>query len=550
MKRLSLFLYTLCFCTGVDQSTGTLYTPTSPATVQDGYWNLVGAPANQNVNFGPAWVIVHNGGWTAPTPSSGWISAFNVSSNNDNNPPPADPYVFERCFCVCEDTELTFDLQVYGDDQVANVLLDGNPLISPPPYSTLSTAHFRAGIPVNVTEPVAQGEHCLSIEIRNRHGVAMGLMVNGEITGANLLNSSCCDNSGSICGFKFGDTNQNGVWDSNESGLSNWTIELNGPNGPVSQQTDQFGNYCFNDLPPGNYTVNEVNQQGWIQSFPNSPGTHSISLAANQVVSNINFGNYEDPGCVEQQCATNVLDISTGVDQNNGTLYNATDPATVQDGFWQLTGAPANQNINVGPAWVIDPNAAWTTTGSSNWLSAFDVDANTTNNLPPLDPYTFERCFCVCDDTELTFDFTAYADDQIADILLDGNPLIPTPPYTAWSTAHFTTGIPVNVSIPVSEGRHCLSVDVRNRHGVAMGMMIDGSITGANLLVSACCDNSGGICGFKFEDTNQNGSWDTGESALSNWTIEINGPTGSFSQQTDQFGNYCLMEISFVQNGI
>jgi len=54
----------------------------------------------------------------------------------------------------------------------------------------------------------------------------------------------------------------------------------------------QFGNYCFNNLPPGNYTVSEVNQSGWTQSFPASPGVHNVSIGNNQVVSNINFGNY------------------------------------------------------------------------------------------------------------------------------------------------------------------------------------------------------------------------------------------------------------------
>lgn len=529
--------------TGVDHTNGSLYPTTTPATAQDGFWSLVNAPANQNVNFGPAWVINPNPAW-ATTPTSEWISAFNSQALNTNNPAPANPYTFQRCFCVCEDTELRFDFRVFADDQVADIWLDGNLLVPTPAYTAGSSDHFRNGVPVSVTVPVAQGQHCLNIDVRNRSGVAMGLMVTGQVIGANLLTSSCCDDSGSICGFKFNDENQNGVWDANESALPNWTIELTGPSGPQTQQTDQNGNYCFNDLRPGTYTVNEVNQSGWIQSFPASPGVHTIGLDPNEVASGINFGNYENEGCVASDCNTNVFDMSTGVDHNTGNLYPATNPATAQDAFWSLIDAPANQNVNFGPAWVIDPNPAWTTTTTSEWISAFNVDNLNANNPAPANPYTFQRCFCVCEDTELTFDFRAYADDQVADIWLDGNLLVPTPAYTAGSTSHFINGVPVNVTVPVAQGQHCIEIDVRNRSGVASGLMVTGQIVGANLLTSVCCNPSSSVCGFKFNDANENGVWDTGESPIQNWTIQINGPGGTQTQQTDPNGNYCFNDLA------
>ncbi len=525
--------------TGVDHNTGTLYNDTDPATDQDAFWQLINAPATQNVNFGPAWVIEANPAWTT-TSSSQWISAFNVDNLNVDNDPPENPYTFQRCFCVCEDTELTFDMVVYADDQVADIWLDGTMLIPTPAYTVGSTAHFTNGVPVQVTVPVTAGEHCLSIDVRNRSGVAMGLMVTGRVIGANLLTSQCCDNSGSICGFKFEDTNQNGVWDPGESPIENWTIEVSGPGGTFTQQTDENGNYCFNGLAPGNYTVSEVNQTGWIQSFPTSPSFYPITLGPNEVVSGANFGNYFDEGCVADECNTNVLDVSTGVDHNTGSLYPATDPATAQDAFWQLTNAPASQTVNFGPAWVIDNNPAWTTTPTSEWISAFNVDNLNADNDPPENPYTFQRCFCVCEDTELTFDMMVYADDQVADIWLDGGLLIPTPAYTVGSTAHFTSGIPVNVTVPVTAGEHCMSIDIRNRSGVAMGLMVTGNVLGANLLTSVCCNPGSSVCGFKFNDSNQNGVWDAGESALENWTIQITGPGGTFTQQTDENGNYCF----------
>ncbi|MBE9042221.1 hypothetical protein IQ235_15690, partial [Oscillatoriales cyanobacterium LEGE 11467] len=80
---------------------------------------------------------------------------------------------------------------------------------------------------------------------------------------------------GKIVGNKFEDLDGDGEWDSNESGLSGWTIFLdtNGNRqldaGEESTTTDANGEYIFNDLNPGTYTVAEVLQAGWEQTFPN-----------------------------------------------------------------------------------------------------------------------------------------------------------------------------------------------------------------------------------------------------------------------------------------
>lgn len=55
--------------------------------------------------------------------------------------------------------------------------------------------------------------------------------------------------------------------------------------------TGTGGTYRFCGLPPGTYTVSEVLQPLWVRTFPPTPGTHTVTLALNQTVSNINFGN-------------------------------------------------------------------------------------------------------------------------------------------------------------------------------------------------------------------------------------------------------------------
>ena len=66
--------------------------------------------------------------------------------------------------------------------------------------------------------------------------------------------------SGSISGLVWLDEDQDGINDIPEAGLSNVIVELSdglctlGVNCPTVQ-TDQFGNYVFDDLPAGNYSV-------------------------------------------------------------------------------------------------------------------------------------------------------------------------------------------------------------------------------------------------------------------------------------------------------
>ena len=102
--------------------------------------------------------------------------------------------------------------------------------------------------------------------------------------------STAPPDTASICGTKFNDLNGNGVMDPGEPGLPGWQIGLGIATVPYAI-TDANGDYCFTNLPAGNYTVSEVQQPGWVQTFPASPGTHSITLAAGQHLENVNFGN-------------------------------------------------------------------------------------------------------------------------------------------------------------------------------------------------------------------------------------------------------------------
>ena len=113
-----------------------------------------------------------------------------------------------------------------------------------------------------------------------------------------------------ITGFKWNDENDNGIWDTNESKLSGWTIELVDEEDSVASTTvtDADGYYSFNEVPEGVWTVREVEQEGWRQTAPASgscefefvnPAIQKDFLFFDEVESDedskytCDFGNYE-----------------------------------------------------------------------------------------------------------------------------------------------------------------------------------------------------------------------------------------------------------------
>jgi len=93
----------------------------------------------------------------------------------------------------------------------------------------------------------------------------------------------------SISGKKFNDADYDGKYN-NEPGIGGWTIELVQDGDVIcSTMTDMDGVYTFDDLPPGTYTVREVQDPLWFQMCP-STGTYVIDLTGGDVT-DMNFGN-------------------------------------------------------------------------------------------------------------------------------------------------------------------------------------------------------------------------------------------------------------------
>jgi len=149
---------------------------------------------------------------------------------------------------------------------------------------------------------------------------------------------------GSIHGMKWNDLNGDGVKDPGEPGLAGWQINLTGA-ATDSTTTDSLGNYWFMPLPPGTYTVSEVLQAGWVQTYPPPPGTHTVGLGPGQVADSLNFGNWRPPGSIH------------GMKWNDLNGDGVKDPGEPGLAGWQinLTGAATDSTTtdSLGNYWFM-----------------------------------------------------------------------------------------------------------------------------------------------------------------------------------------------------
>jgi hypothetical protein len=105
---------------------------------------------------------------------------------------------------------------------------------------------------------------------------------------------------GSIFGQVFNDLNDNGIFDSGsgETGVAGVTVYLDLNNngaldpGEPTAVTGSQGQYEFDHLAPGSYTVRQVLQPGWIQTSPSGNAGLAVTVAAGLSADTENFGTF------------------------------------------------------------------------------------------------------------------------------------------------------------------------------------------------------------------------------------------------------------------
>ncbi len=153
-----------------------------------------------------------------------------------------------------------------------------------------------------------------------------------------------------ISGVKYEDLDGDGARDTGEPGLRGWTIRLRYEGGVVTTATtDALGRYSFTltadqfpQLSGGTYSVEEVLQDGWVQSDRPDPVQVSVGDAGREITG-MDFGNYR-PATIE------------------GTKFDDHDVDGVRD-----AGEPGLEGWTIarsgGASDVTDPDGAYRFTG-------------------------------------------------------------------------------------------------------------------------------------------------------------------------------------------
>jgi len=180
-----------------------------------------------------------------------------------------------------------------------------------------------------------------------------------------------------IYGRKWHDLNDNGEMDAGEPALSGWTIFLDkdrdgeiDPNDIVTITNSQ-GDYELTDLEPNlYYYVSELNQPGWINTYPGAGGMHQRIWVEEDDEVELNFGNYQLHNCdisgykFHDVNNNGVWDTGEGplsgwgiyIDENENGQWDSGEPKTTTNtsGYYKFT------NLEPGYYNIMEvPQAGW-----------------------------------------------------------------------------------------------------------------------------------------------------------------------------------------------
>ena len=188
----------------------------------------------------------------------------------------------------------------------------------------------------------------------------------------------------SISGMKFNDLDNNGVKDAGESGVPDWTIELLQDSNTIeTTATGNDGSYSFNYLGAGTYTVREVPQAGWAQTYPTG-NVHTVALS-DKISAGNDFGNHQlvnsdttPPNLVSFDFDPKTINTATSSQQISFTIHVTDDLSGVWHGGLFGGGTPCQTQF-VSPSG--NQQATVTFDSRSNLISGNELDGVYSNKM-------------------------------------------------------------------------------------------------------------------------------------------------------------------------
>jgi uncharacterized protein (DUF2141 family) len=365
--------------------------------------------------------------------------------------------------------------------------------------------------------------------------------------------------TGTIGDFVFSDTNGNSVADPGEPGIPNLNLVLRDANGNVitTTQTDENGIYRFIDVPVGSYTVAVSNPPA---NFTPTLQPGSVNLVANQNIDTVDFG-FRPP--TDGSIGDTVFRDTNGngtQDNNEPGIANITVTLTLPDGTTRtaITNANGQYNFpNLPPAnyqvQSATPLGEILTTG----INPFNVNLLPSQNLDSVDfgfrPDVFtgnngsigDTAFNDANGNGIQDSGETGVPNVVLNLTLPGNDgILGTADDTTQTTTTDNNGIYNFTNLP--PGNYRITVNPPfNFPQITTGV----SQVDVNLQQGQSLTNvdfglrrppGGSIGDTVFNDTNNNGSIDSGETGIPNVNLTLRNADGQIVDTTtsNNNGNY------------
>jgi Mg-chelatase subunit ChlD len=408
---------------------------------------------------------------------------------------------------------------------------------------------------------------------------------------------------GAIEGFKFNDANKNGQFGTGEEKLGGWRIDLLSTTDALldSKTTSTSGQYRFEGLCDGSYKVREEVKPGWEKIFP-AAATHNVTIAAGEIKSDINFGNAIAPTTVTPSaspspspsptatptlppsptpnplaCPANAtLDVMMLFDRS-GSMK---DPTSSTDPTTRMVNAQkaAKKFVDIIDADNVTPVHHLGLVAFADEETT-ELSSQLTPNFAPIktaiDAMTIESQTCIeCAAKKANDEFKARGRSNIkkvAVLVTDGG-----------ATRYINDGIAPGengTTQTIIEAERRALAEIKkgyNEQGIVyytIGFGVPGTSNtslkeqflkdvaketgGKYIYVPTAADLEeafeelslviarGSIAGFKYDDDNGNGQFDTNEDKLPGWTIQLKNNTNQLlnTTMTDSEGNYIFKDL-------
>lgn len=396
----------------------------------------------------------------------------------------------------------------------------------------------------------------------------------------------------SISGTVTNDLTGNG-FSSDDTALAGWTVNLylNGATTPIATAvTATGGTYSFANLAPGSYSVQEVLKAGWTET--GGSAGYSLTAISGNSFSGVNFDNFQNVtlgGTVYKDLTGN------GFSSDDTPMSGVTVDLFVNGGTTPVATATSASNgtysfANLGPGSYsvqeVVP-AGYTLTGGMNGYSLTpnsgqSVSTDNFDNYltpvppPPPPPTGSISGYVFCDDNlDGIFDLTTWDGNVVSESGEAGATVTLTGTTTAGASVNLTTtsvtggyytfgglsagtytvsltGFSPNHQAELSHGsvNPTYSTKVTLAAGQALTGPAEGQYGAAG--TTSGLDFAeiapGGLEGFVWDDTNNDGNIDYNEAGIVNVTIQLNGVTYngvkvSQTTVTDNDGEYVFTNL-------